>query len=232
MPRLRGARPSPRHRLAAARPHQIFGITSAQVIWLPRKLSFWGNQVDGDCCTAEEACQKGTGTSGVFIPDDVVIAWATKNGVLNGAELTQVIDDMMQSGFTVNGTTYGDGEPSAVDWTNEDILQNAISQGPVKLGVAADQLEGTVPDPPTNGWYATGYSSDNNLDHCTGLQGFGPVGWLASQIQCSSPSSVDMSTELYAMFTWNSIGFIDFASLQAICGEAWLRNPTTVVVNG
>ena len=33
----------------------------------------------------------------------------------------------------------------------------------------------------------------------------------------------------YALFTWDSIGIIDVPSMLAITGEAWLRNPTTVV---
>lgn len=229
MPRPRGARPSPRHRLAGATPHRIIGATPSQILWMPATLSFWGNEVDGDCCSAEEACQKGTGTSPVFITDQTVIDWATENGVLNGAELIQVIDLMHSGGFSQGGTTYDDGDPISVDWTDAEVLQNALGQGPVKLGVAADQLENTVPDPPTNGWFATGYTSDSNLDHCTGLQGFGPASWLAPQVSATLPASLDPATILYAMFTWKSVGLIDWASLQAICGEAWLRNPTTVI---
>jgi hypothetical protein len=33
----------------------------------------------------------------------------------------------------------------------------------------------------------------------------------------------------YAMFTWGSIGIADRTSLMNITGEAWVRNPTTIV---
>ena len=33
----------------------------------------------------------------------------------------------------------------------------------------------------------------------------------------------------YAMFTWGSIGIVDRQSLMNITGEAWVRNPTTIV---
>lgn len=226
--RLRGAKPSPRPRLAGATPHRIVGATPTQFLWSPVQLSFWYNQIYGCCVTSEEAAAK-SAYSKVFIPDDVVLAWATANGDLNGDTLIDVLDKMQVSGFPLNGNLYNDGEPNAVEWTNEAMLQNALAQGPVKLGVAADQLESAVPDPPTNGWLAQNFAADQNLDHCVGLLGFGPVGWMAAGIGCAVPSGVEPSKNLYTMFTWDSLGFIDFASLCAITGEAWVRNPTTVV---
>ena len=35
----------------------------------------------------------------------------------------------------------------------------------------------------------------------------------------------------YAMFSWGSIGIVDRQSLMNITGEAWVRNPTTIVKN-
>lgn len=227
MARLRGARPSPRHRLAAARPHTIVGVAPPQFIWRPIRLSMWHNDVDGDCVTAEEAFAKSCG--GTFITDDTVLAWATANGVLNGADLITVLDTMQTAGFAQDGNTYNDGPSSSVDWTNPYALQNAIAQGPVKIGVAADQLENTVPEPPTNGWLATGFTEDSNEDHCVSLCGYGQASWLLEQLAAKLPDGAD-DFPAYALFTWDSIGVIDIPSLTAICGEAWLRSPTTVIV--
>lgn len=227
MPRPRGAFPSPRHRLAAAIPHRIIGETPSQILWKPAQLSYWLNQVDGDCVTAEEAFAKGCGSPPVFITDDTVQAWATKNGVLNGADLITVLDTMETAGFAQDGNTYNDGPPVSVDWTNAEVLQNALGQGPVKIGVAAAQLENIVPDPAIDGWFATGFTADAEEDHCVSLAGFGPISWLAEQLG-SSASGTEV---VYALFTWDSIGIIDWPSLQAICAEAWLRRPTTVCVN-
>ena len=229
MARPRGARPSPRHRLASATRHRIVGATPAQWLWLPKQLSMWHNDVDGDCVTAEEAFAKACSTPELFITDDTVLAWATANNFLNGADLITVLDLMRTAGFQQDGKLYNDGEPDAVDWTNTTALQNAIVQSPVKIGVAADQLENAVPDPPTNGWIATGFTEDTNEDHCVSLCGYGTINWLITQLAPGVPYGADGTVPAYALFTWSSIGIIDVPSMLAITGEAWLRNPVTIV---
>lgn len=226
MPYLRGAHPSPRHRLAAATPHVATTPAPAQFLWNPKQISMWGNATYGDCTVAEEAFAK-SATANVFIPDDTVIAWAQANGAIDGDTLIDVLDKMQTGGFAVNGQTYDDGPPVSVDWTQNDLLQNAISRGPVKIGVAADQLQNAVPDPPTNGWIATGFTQDENLDHCVSLCGYGSIEWLASQLGVPFPTDTK-ANPAYALFTWDSIGIIDVPSLLAITGEAWLRVPTTL----
>ena len=227
IPFPRGAFPSPRHRLAAAEPHKIIGTTPANWLWKPVQLSFWDNDVDGDCVTAEEAFAKACYSPEIFITDDTVVAWATKNGVLNGADLVSVLDLMQSAGFPQDGKLYNDGPFKSVNWMDANVLRNAIVQGPVKLGVAADQLQNVVPNPPTNGWVAKGFQPDGNEDHCPSLCGFGSVSWLAEQLGISHPKGI--AGFAYAMFTWDSIGIIDMPSMLAITGEAWLRTPTTIV---
>lgn len=228
MPRMRGALPSPRHRLAGATPHVAVAPTPEQFLWLPAQLSMWGNDTYGDCTVAEEAFAKACNSPEIFIPDDTVIAWARANGAINGDTLIDVLDKMQGGGFVIEASTYDDGAPLSVDWTDAPTLQNAIAQGPVKIGVAADQLQDAVPEPPVNGWIATGFSEDADEDHCVSLCGFGSLAWLAEQLGTSVPNGMDGTQPAYAMFTWDSIGIIDVASLLAICSEAWLRNPTTV----
>ena len=126
-------------------------------IGLPSQLSYWGNDIYGDCVSAEEAFAKATwslyatGTE-LFIPSATLTSWASKHGFLNGADLTEVMETMAASGITVGNTTYTDGTPSTVDWTSLANLQAAIAQGPVKLGVDGDPLENIVGT--TNGWFA------------------------------------------------------------------------------
>jgi hypothetical protein len=231
---LRGAIPSPRHRLAAALPHVVSTPTPSQFLWKPKQISIWGNDQFGDCTVAEEAFAK-SATAGVFIPDAEVIQWARTNGAINGDTLIDVLDKMETGGFALNGKNYDDGSPVSVDWTNQSNLQNAISQGPVKIGVAADQLQTaygvTNPDLtfPAKGWFATGFTQDFNMDHCVSLCGYGPISWLAEELDVSIPSGTDTNLAYFALFTWDSIGIIDLTSLVNITGEAWLRNPTTVI---
>lgn len=229
MPRPRGAIATPRHRLAGAEPHRIIGVTPPQCLWLPKKLSLWLNDIDGDCTVAEEAFAKGCGPQGIFIPDAEVKLWATTNGFLNGALLPDVLTAMQASGFIEDSRTYNDGPHTSVDWTQEAVLQNAISVGPVKIGVAADQLENAVPLPVKNGWLATGFVKDENEDHCTSLCGYGSIEWLLSQLDGTLPGGVDGTQPGYGLFTWGSVGVIDVPSMLAITAEAWLRNPVTVV---
>jgi hypothetical protein len=69
-------------------------------------------------------------------------------------------------------------------------MQSAISQGPVKIGVAANQLE-AVCTPGKNGWLATGFKPDPNEDLTVSLCGYGTISWLAQQMDVTVPSGVD-----------------------------------------
>src|SRR5690348_10883710 len=134
----RGAVASPRHALAAATPHAAVAGAPPNFITVPAHISMWGNDVHGDCVTAEEAFAKACNNPEIFIPDKDVIAWATNHGVLEGAIIVQVLQWMQTEGFQQGNKTYDDGPHFSVDWTNSATLRSAISKGPVKIGVAAD----------------------------------------------------------------------------------------------
>lgn len=226
--RHRGGIPSPRHALAAARPHVVSGDTPAQFLTKPAQLSMWLNDQFGDCVSAEEAFAKACHNPEIFIKPGVVFNWASARDVLNGATVWQVLHEMQLSGFEEYGKVYNDGPFTSVDWTDAVILRNAISKGPVKIGASGDELDNIVPDPPTNGWLATGLKGGEQ-DHCVCFPGFGTIEWLLQQLGKTVPSGVDGTAPGYALFTWSSIGVIDVPSMLAITGEAWLRTPTTVV---
>jgi hypothetical protein len=226
---MRGAIASPRSALAAAIPHAALVGAPPNFITVPAQLSMWGNYQYGDCVTAEEAFAKACNAPEIFIPEADAIAWATRHGVLNGAVISQVLQWMQNDGFQEGSLTYDDGPYFSVNWTNAATLQSAISQGPVKIGVAADQLETAWHSTHgATGWFAHGFHADNNEDHCTSLCGYGSIAWLAQQLHVAVPAGVDGSKPGYALFTWSSIGIIDEPSLRAITHEAWLRQPTTV----
>lgn len=225
--RSRGAIPTPRHKLAAARPYQYVRTPPSQFAWGWVGLSYWGNDQYGDCVTAEEAFAKSVGASGILVPDAVVQSWACANGFLNGADLSDVLNAMETGGFPINGSTYNDGPATSVDWTNPTVLQAAIIDGPVKIGVAADQLESVVGT--TNGWFLVGASPDGDEDHCVSLAGYGPMSWLAERLGVSVPAGVDGLSLGYLLFTWDTVGIIDASSMLEITGEAWVRHPTTVI---
>jgi hypothetical protein len=127
--------------------------------------------------------------------------------VLEGAYIYQVLDWMVNDGFHQDGQIYNDGNRQSVDWTQAGILRDAISQGPVKIGVAADQLQNVWSG--HSGWFATGFHADANEDHCVTLCGYGTIAWLAQRLNVQVPAGVDGTQPGYALFTWNSIGIID-----------------------
>jgi hypothetical protein len=197
----------------------------------PAQISMWGNDVHGDCVTAEEAFAKACNNPEIFIPDDQVIAWATRHNVLEGAYLTDVLGWMQNDGFTGPDDIYDDGAHYSVNWNDDGTLQSAISTGPVKIGVAANQLENAWRSTGgRTGWVATGFQADGGEDHCVSLCGYGSISWLAQQLGVQVPNGVDGTRAAYALFTWNTIGIIDAPSMKAITHEAWIRQPTTVTV--
>lgn len=226
----RGARPSPRHELAAAMPHIAAANVPPTRLYVPKQLSVWHNDQHGDCVTAEEAFAKACHVPEIFITDAEVETWAKAHGVYEGAILINVLHAMQKKGFKQNGSTYDDGSPNSVNWTDANTLRSAIYHGPVKIGVAADQLETTCRAHNfKSGWFASGYAADNNEDHCVSLCGYGTIDWLATQLKATVPHGVDKSLPAYALFTWGSIGIIDVPSMLAITHEAWLRTPTTII---
>lgn len=225
----RGATPTPRHALARATPYVPLIGAPPNFIVIPARISMWGNDVHGDCVTAEEAFAKGCNNPEIFISDDEVIDWATHHNVLEGAIIADVLQEMQDDGFPDGSSIHDDGPYLAVDWTRPSTLQSAITRGPVKIGVAADQLERAYrAGNEQTGWVATGFRHDGNEDHCVALCGYGTIAWLLSELGGQLPAGTDGTKPGYALFTWNSIGVIDVPSLHAITQEAWLRNPTTV----
>jgi len=231
----RGAKPTPRNVLAGATPHKIVAKHPKEHITIPKKISFWGNYSDGDCVTAEEAFAKTCHHPEIFIQDQEVIAWATQHNVLNGAYLYEVLNWMETGGFTQKDKVYDDGKHYSVDWKDTAILQNAIYNGPVKLGVGGDQLDtlwwanGGSASGGKNGWFAVNFTPEATEDHCVSLCGYGSIAWLAGKLNVRVPANVDGSKPGYAMFTWDSIGIINVPSMENITFEAWLRHPTTVI---
>jgi hypothetical protein len=225
----RGAIPSPRSALAAAVPLVARIGAPPSFIVKPKQISMWGNDVHGDCVTAEEAFAKACNSPEVFISDSEVIAWATQHGVLEGAYLPEVMTWMRTAGFATGSDIYDDGPYFSVNWPNAATLRSAIFEGPVKLGVAADQIEtawNTTGG--QSGWFGTGWQPDANEDHCVSLCGYGSLSWLAGQLGVHVPGGVQGTQPGYAMFTWNSIGIVDVPSMVAVTAEAWIRQPTTV----
>jgi hypothetical protein len=236
----RGAKPTPQARKDTIVKHVVVKTTPTSLFMVPKQLSMWLNDTFGDCVTAEEAAAKAAysilmGQSELFIPDSVVQTWARANGDLNGALLPDVMNQMSASGFNVNGTIYGDGPYTSVDYTTPATLTNAIAQGPIKIGVASSQFNNIQGVGSVNGWFMTGFTqaNPNDEDHCVSLFGFGTLGQCFQVLGVPVPSNVkDPTAPGYLLFTWSTIGVIDQPSMLAVTFEAYLRSPTTVVGGG
>lgn len=228
----RGAIPTPRHKLASAMPFVPLdlGLEAGpiQCAYVPAKLDVWGNSTYGDCVSAEEAFKLACERPEVFTPADVVVSWARKNGFLNGADLSEVMDAMAKGGFVIGSQQYNDGPYKSVDYSNEAILQAAIAEAPVKIGIDA----GALPSGAGNqqGWYTLSTRTMKNEDHCVGLGGCGPAEWLYGQLGVPVPTGLSVSLYGYLLYTWATLGFVTHEWLMACMGEAWVRFPATVGV--
>jgi hypothetical protein len=193
----------------------------------------WGNDQYGDCVSAEEAFAKACYNPEIFLSASVVVAWAQRYGFRDGANLTDVMDQMIKQGFPGAGNQlYDDGPYSAVDYSNEVVLQSALDSGPVKIGIDSSALPQGAGN--QQGWVAVGGRPHQfqNEDHCVALAGYGSAQWLFQQLNVTLPSNAGITptTPGYLLFTWSTIGFVDHAWIMSTVGEAWLRNPTTVGV--
>ncbi len=220
----RGLKPTPRHKLLAVKQFSPRAVAlPASVTYVPAKLSMWDNDVDGICVTAEECFNQDA--MGVFITDATCVPWARKNGYLDGATLTEVMDSMIASGFKQDGNTYSIGSYSAVNFSDEPTLQAALTIGPVKIGIDADALPGGAGN--KSGWYATGgrVGQFTNEDHCVSIAGYGPATTLFSALNAPVPAGFSPTKTYYLLFTWSTIGVVDHEWIMSTTGEAFIRNP-------
>ena len=144
---------------------------------------------------------------------------------------------MQTHGFQMDGKAYLDGPFNSVDWTNAAALNGAIANvGPVKIGVASANLafgpHGQV-TPGTSGGRSTASRRASLKITARAFAATGPGG-VGRSLRAPRGKSICRRACLricYAMFTWGSIGVVDRQSLMNITGEAWVRNPTTIVKN-
>jgi hypothetical protein len=229
-----GEFPTPNHELAAAQPYGAAGAAPESFIAWPIEIGFWGNEKMSNSIWAEEAFAKACAEPKVFIPTDVVLFTSRKCGSSNFAAFLQT------RGFQMELKAYLDGPFYSIDWTNAAALNGAIANvGPVKIGVASAHLasgpQGQVVTPGRSGWAIYGLQKGQPENHCASLCGYGPLAALVDLfeqhgVNVNLPSGMPPGL-CYAVFTWGSIGIIDRQSLLNITGEAWVRNPTTIVKN-
>lgn len=228
-----GAMPTPRHLLAAAVPfYAPLAAPPEHVAYVPKFRSMFGNSAYGDCVSAEEAFSKTCVNPELFASQaavdqlsSVCISWARSHGVLNGANLSDVLDWMFEKGYQIGSQLFNDGPKLAVDYTNESVLKAAIAQGPVKLAIGAGALPGGAGS--DDGYYAL-TSRNYSSDHSTTLCGYGTVEYCYQQLGLPVPSGIPANTPGYLHYTWSTIGFVTHAWIKGATDEAWVRNPTTV----
>lgn len=228
-----GEFPTPNYELAAAQPYRARGAAPESFLAWPIEIGFWGNDTVSNSRWAEEAFAKACAEPKVFIPTEVVLLAAQKCGASNFARFMQT------DGFQMDGTAYLDGPFFKINWTNTAALNGAIAYvGPVKIGVASANLashpHGQV-TPGKSGWAIYDLPAGQPENHCASLCGYGPLAALIGLFERYGVN-VDVPSGMpdglcYAMFTWGSIGIVDQQSLMNITGEAWVRNPTTIVKN-
>jgi hypothetical protein len=226
-----GEFPTPNHELAAAQPYKAGGLAPESFIAWPVEIGFWGKGAVDNSTWAEEAFAKACAEPKVFIADEVVLRTSQECGSSNFAAFMQT------HGFQFENKAYLDGPFNSVDWTNPAVLNGALANaGPVKIGVASERLasppQGQV-TPGKNGWAIWGLAAGQPENQWASLCGYGPLAILVDAfeqhgVNVNLPPGMPLGL-CYAMFIWGSVGIVDGQSLMNIIGEAWVRNPTTIV---
>lgn len=207
-------------------------VAPTQIITIPKRISYWGNNQFGICVTSEMCYAFAdystfVGVDEVFVTEATCISWATQHGVRDGADLLQVIQMMQRDGIKdESGTLRKCGTPSTVDYSSESLLQNAIAVGPVSIAIDANALPSGAGN--KSGWIALSGSRHPNTDHCVSLCGYGKLKDLCDALGISVPSGVDPNKVCYLLFTWNTIGIVSHEWIMGTCVEAWLRTPTII----
>ncbi len=220
--------------LLSALPFIPLAAPPANVAYVPKYRSMFGNDRYGDCVSAEEAFTKCCVNPEIFNSQAIIdqlsticIAWARSHGVLKGASLDYVLDAMAEKGYQFPSQLYNDGTKLGVDYENTEVLKAAIAQGPVKLAIGAGALPGGAGS--RDGYYALS-SRNYSSDHSTTLCGYGPVEYCYQQLGLPVPSAIPAGTFGYLHYTWSTIGFVTQAWVNGATDEAWVRQPTTVGV--
>jgi hypothetical protein len=226
---LRGAVPTPIHRVLAASPFKIVAPIPPNCANVPAQLDVWGNSTYGDCVTAEEAFKLACASPEIFIPPAIVIAWAKKHGYLNGANLADVMNSMQKDGFQVGGQQYNDGPYAGVNYADQSTLQAAITPGsPVKIAIDANALPSGAGN--INGWYVLNSGNWNNTDHCVSASSYGEAGFLFDALKVPLPSNIGNTVPGFLIYTWKTQGFVVHEWITGTCREGWVRKPPTIGV--
>lgn len=232
----RGLKPTSRKVLAAS-PRYHPKVAAPTNYWrFPKKLNTWGNNQYGCCVTSESAFCRAM--AGIYISEQEVIRWARANGVLEGADLKQVIDMQASKGFSQDGNIYGNGGGRLVNYSDAAtfkaaIFEAGIDKGSISIGISADMLPQGAGN--ESGWFLSGQTNDENEDHCISVCGFGTAQQFVTACNAaygtsvSVPSSMTATTQGYALYTWNTVGFAETSSCVGMMGEAWIRTPSTII---
>jgi hypothetical protein len=224
-----GEFPSPNQELAAASPYKAVAPAPDSFLAWPVQKGPWDGA--NKSTWVEEAFAKACAQPSVSIPAEAVLRAAQACGSSNFARFMQT------RGFELGRAAYLDGRFLKVNWTDAAVLHAAIAHtGPVKIGIASAELasgaHGQVAQG-RNGWAVCGLTAGQAEDGCASLCGYGAlpalVGLLEQRgVEVEAPSGMPEGL-CYAMFAQGSIGIIDHQSLMNITGEAWVRDPTTIV---
>ncbi len=209
----------------------------ASVAMVPKTLSMLGNDSRGDCVTAANIMKiEGTsvlyGLPQIVVSDQTALSWAESHGVADGADLLSVAQMMNTDGIqATDGKTYKEGTPATVNINDEATLQAAIATGPVDFGIDANALPSGAGN--SSGWYVFGGSPGQfgNEDHDVTFMGFGPGQAMCAALDIQAPSGMP-STTLYLVYTWSTIGLVDYAWVMSTAGgDSYVGVPPVIGLN-
>ena len=223
-----GMIPTPRNLLASARPMRA-SMEAAPVQCCNSNGCKWhwdGNNYTGTCVTAFLANWL-SAVSPCDISDANALAWARRNGGMNGMNIPDALSILQRDPMTdAANVKHTIGPHVSVNWEDAAAVYEAVAtyRG-LDLGVDHRMLQSAATD--QSGWVLSGVTRQyTNYDHSVGILDYGPASFLKGQYEKFYGVKVDLGTlaadaPAVGLYTWDTIGIIELASFQNITGEAW-----------
>lgn len=221
---MRGAIPTSRNRLAAARPFKRMFTPPNEIVRLISKLNVWGNDSHGNCTGAEIPFARGAMAPNTYVDPNEVIAWCSRNNCLEGAMIEDVLNSEQEDPLPGTPKILS-GPHASVNYMSVDDMKAALAQETLKIGMDAGCLENAGAGN-SNGWAVVNAPKATNYDHCIPFLGYGTAGSVCDKWKVPVPSNISKDVEVVEAGTWGTVGMFDWQSVFNVLCEAWIRHPT------
>lgn len=169
------------------------------------------------CCTGVAWVEILNYVYGIFVPEDVAMAAFRAAGLLNGANILDVLNFAETYPIVVDGKSYEFGATVTLDNTDPDAIMSGISSNKaVYWGIDAGFLQQCVRD--VSGWVAPIITEpQTNYDHAVFSPDYGTLDAAARYINQQRGATVtigslDPQMLVVTVDTWDTLGIVPLRS--------------------